>query len=275
MADAEQPGRRVQIMGHEKHVQRADRSRAELADHCDRQERHQEPVAREEPQPDGELGMHARFACPGRTWRVRLARQPQEADGQIGHDVGGCVGGKRPPEAEGKQQRGRDGRADDSGRRRGDLGEADRPRPVLLALHHVAGHREPGEAEELAGGVQDEHDQVHGGEPQPDGEVAERDERQPDETRDHRRPDHLGPHHRRLLVPPVHENPGERADQGKRSGRGDQDPADRGGGPSPATRQILGHPQHERRAEDGVPDRRHGLAVPQPRVIPVNQRSLQ
>ena len=88
-------------------------------------------------------------------------------------------------------------------------------------MHHVASRGEPGEAEELARCVQDEHDQVHGGEPQPDGEVADRDKRQPDEARDHPRADHLGPHHRRLPVPPVHENPGDWPDQGKRGARGD------------------------------------------------------
>ena len=104
---------------------------------------------------------------------------------------------------------------------RGRLTEADRPGPVFLATHHVAGRREPGRAEELADRVQDEHDQVHGGEPQPDRKIADRDERQPGQARDHRRADHLGPHHRRFPVPAVYENPGDRPDQRKRGTRGD------------------------------------------------------
>jgi hypothetical protein len=109
----------------------------------------------------------------------------------------------------------------DPGRRRGGLAEADRSRPVLLAMDHVASRREPGEAEEPAVRVQDEHDQADSGEPQPDGEVADRNERQPEQTGNHSCADHLGPHHRRLPVPPVHENPGSRPDQGKSGGRGD------------------------------------------------------
>jgi len=85
---------------------------------------------------------------------------------------------------------------------------------------------------------------------------------------------HLGPHHRRLPAPPVHENPGDRPDEGKRGGRSDQDPADRGWGPGPAAREDLRHPQHERGSEDAVPDRGYGLAIPQLGVIPVNQPTL-
>ena len=78
----------------------------------------------------------------------------------------------------------------------------------------------------------------------PDGEIADRDERQPRQERNPHRADRLGPHHRRLPVPPVHEDPGDRPDQGNRGTRGDQDSADRGRSPRGAARENLRHPEH-------------------------------
>jgi Membrane carboxypeptidase/penicillin-binding protein PbpC len=208
-------------------------------DHRDRQQRHQEPVAREEPQARRELRVQAGTHRFSRSRRARSWRQPQQADGQVGHDIGGGVDGQRPLEADGEQQERRDGRPDDSGRRHGGLGESGRSYPVLFAVHDIPGRSEPGGVEELADPVQHEYDEVDGGEPEPDGEVADRDERQPRQARDHRRADRLGPHHRQLPVPPVHEHPGDRPDQANRGARGDQDPADRGGSPGRAAHENL------------------------------------
>ncbi len=213
-----QPGGAYAEVGDdEEHVEGVERRRSHGHQAGGEQHRHQYPVGHVEPHAVAELrpkpGLRGR-----RTGYLRGLNGSHREERRHERER---VEQQRPLHAEGDQQRRGERRPDHGGGALGGLADTAGPGP-LLSGDQVADEGKPGPVEQLRADAGRRDHQVDQGELDADAHGAGRQQGHPEQYRDQRTTQYVGGEHGALQVPPVHEDPGHRAEHDAGQGHRDE-----------------------------------------------------